>query len=331
MIRRSTSLRSTLARSILLAAGIAGCNTILDNKPGNLDPSKPTDISPTQPDNGGTDLPPGRGQDRPDSGTSGDPPNPGQSPLCADGQRMCHGSCVGVTDPTYGCGDPSCEPCKAGHGTPACQGNKCVVHSCDKGYADCNQDPADGCEVDLSKATSCGACNAVCPAASPVCAPAGDGFQCTTGCAPDAPLLCGNECVSPLTSVNHCGDCNVRCPDVDHGQAVCASGACTFTCKPSYHACGGRCVVNTDPAACGPTCAVCPVPANAVATCHSDACAFQCNPGFGNCDQDPATGCESTFATDPLNCGGCGKSCNGGTCNNGVCGPPPGGADGGVP
>lgn len=320
---RSPSLRSTLARSILLAVGIAGCNTILDNKPGTLQ-STPNDVTPTEPSDGGLPDVPRRGNEppAPDSGSPADPPDAGQSPLCEAGQQMCHGFCVGVTDPTYGCGNPTCEPCKASHGTPSCQGNKCAVQACDKGYADCNQDPADGCEVDLSKATSCGACNAVCPAATPVCAPAGAGFQCTTGCAPDAPLLCGNECVSPLTSVNHCGGCNAKCPDVDHAEAACVAGNCTFTCKPGYHACGGRCAVNTDPAACGAACTVCPVPANAAATCQADTCAFQCNAGFGNCDQDPANGCEVSFATDPQHCGGCNLVCNG-TCNNGVCTPAP--------
>ena len=323
---RSPSFRSTIARFLVLAVGVAGCNTILDNKPGSLDPSTPSDVTPTVPssDGGGLADVPRRGEQppSPDSGTT-DPPDGGESPLCAPGQQMCHGFCVGMTDPMYGCGNPACQPCTIAHGTAACQANTCVVQACDKGYADCNQDPADGCEVDLSKATSCGACNAVCPAATPVCAPAGAAFQCTTGCAPDAPLLCGNECVSPLTSVNHCGACNTKCPEIAHAEAGCVAGTCTFNCKPGYHACGARCVVSTDPTACGPTCTVCPVPTNAAATCQADTCAFQCNAGFGNCNQDPADGCETNFATDPLHCGGCGLSCNGGTCNAGVCTPAP--------
>ena len=321
------SLRSKLARSFVFAFVVAGCNTILDNEPGQPEPGAPTDVTPTLPtDDGGSDLPAiPKGGEQPgeDAAAPPDDPDAGSGPLCAPGQRMCHGFCVGVADPTYGCGGPGCEPCKTSHGSSACQADKCIVQTCDRGYADCNQNPADGCEVDLSKATSCGSCNAVCPAGSPVCAPSGNTFQCTTGCTPDAPLLCGNECVAPQTSVNHCGGCNARCPDVENGEVACQGGACTFTCKPSYHACAGKCAVNTDPLACGAACTVCPVPANAAATCQANTCGFQCNAGFGNCNQDPADGCESDFATDPLNCGGCGKSCNGGTCKAGACTPPP--------
>ena len=322
---RSPSIRSTIGRSLLLAAGIAGCNSILDNKPGTFDPSVGGAVSPNDPSDGDT-LPdvPRRGDQPPSPSTdSGTPPvDPDPNSPCAAGQQMCHGSCVGLTDPNYGCGDPACQPCKTPHGTPSCQANKCAVQTCDKGYADCNQDPVDGCEVDLSKATSCGACNAVCPAATPVCAPAGGGFQCSTGCAPDAPTLCGNECVATQTSVNHCGACNAKCPDVDHAVAACVDSACTFTCKPGYHACAGRCALATDPAACGPACIVCPAVPNATPTCQTDACSFQCNAGFGNCNQDPVDGCEANFATDAANCGGCGLVCNG-TCAGGVCTPGP--------
>ena len=119
--------------------------------------------------------------------------------------------------------------------------------------------------------------------------------------------------------MNHCGGCNQKCPDVANSTVACNAGTCHFTCKAGYHACGAVCAQVTDPNACGPTCAICPVPANATATCPSDACNFQCNAGFGNCNANAADGCEANFASDPLNCGGCGKSCNGGTCQAGVC------------
>ncbi|MBX3215925.1 MAG: hypothetical protein KF850_28050 [Labilithrix sp.] len=308
-------IRSILARALFVSFGVAACNSILDNKPGTLDPTTSVDMVSGQPTDAGQPPESPRDGDRPRA------PNAGASPLCSPSEQMCHGLCVSMSDPVYGCGAPSCEPCAVPRGTAACQANRCVVADCDPGYADCNQDPADGCEVDLSKATSCGSCNARCPAATPVCAPAGASFQCSTGCAPNAPLLCGDECVSPATSVNHCGGCNAKCPTVAHADVTCEAGDCKVACKPSYHACGGACVVSTDPTACGPGCVVCPVPAHAAATCQGDACGFQCAAGFGDCNREAADGCESNLATDPLHCGACGRSCNGGTCNAGVCSP----------
>jgi len=45
-----------------------------------------------------------------------------------------------------------------------------------------------------------------------------------------------------------------------------------------------------------------------------------CDPGFGNCDGAPANGCEVALATDPLNCGMCGRACAAGeACVGGTC------------
>ncbi len=297
---------------------LVGCNSILDNEPGVL---ATTDASPTEPsppateDAGGSQLPPISGND--DAGT---PTPPDDAGACEQGKQLCQGACVSLTDPLYGCGDPSCKPCSLAHGAAACQGRTCVVAQCDPGYADCNKNPADGCEVDLSKPSSCGACNAVCPATAPVCAPAGGTFACSTGCTAAAPLLCGAECVDPLTSVNHCGACNQKCPDVANGTTACTAGACTFTCKPQFNACNGACTPKTDVTACGPTCVVCPTPPNATPKCANDACAFTCAAGFADCNLNPADGCEAKLAEDPANCGICGRVCAAGTtCKAGAC------------
>ncbi|MBX3209481.1 MAG: hypothetical protein KF764_30890 [Labilithrix sp.] len=310
-------IRSIFARGLVLAFGVAACNTLLDNKPASLDPATTTDpIAPSDPTDAGH-APKGDDPDVPRRSDAG------AAPLCSPTEQVCHGLCVAMSDPVYGCGRPTCEPCAIPHGSAGCHAGACVVETCDKGYADCNRDPADGCEVDLSRATSCGGCSARCAAATPVCAPTGDSFACSNGCAANAPVRCGNECVSPLTSVNHCGKCDTPCAAVEHAEVTCEAGACKLACRPSYHACAGACVVDTDPAACGAGCVVCPVPAHAEATCKDAACGFQCSAGFGNCNQDAADGCESNLATDPLHCGACGKSCNGGACNAGVCAPPP--------
>lgn len=316
---------------------LVGCNSILNNERGSLAVDDETTNEPTTPSSssssGGSSSSSSSGGTS-DSGStpiSGDagqptPPDGGQ---CGTGQMLCDNACVSITDPLYGCGDPACTPCSLDHASSACQGRTCVVAACDAGFADCDKDPANGCEGDLSKATSCGACNAVCPATAPVCAPSGGTFTCTTGCAADAPLLCGAECVDPATSENHCGGCNVKCPDVPNGTTQCTAGQCTFTCKAGYNKCGDGCTVGTDPAACGPTCAVCPAPPNAAPMCMNDACTFQCSAGFADCNANPADGCEAVLATDPANCGVCGNACPvGATCEAGACKAPP---DAGAP
>ena len=66
------------------------------------------------------------------------------------------------------CGDCG-RICSTNHGTPNCEDSKCSI-ACSAGYGDCNEDVADGCELDLSgDRFHCGACGAACPAATPFC------------------------------------------------------------------------------------------------------------------------------------------------------------------
>ena len=298
-------LRSLLASSVV-AVAFVGCNSILDNQPGELAVGDKSSALPS-PSPSPSPSPTGSASDAATSPDAGDVPSPG----CATGQQMCFGSCVALTDPLYGCGNPTCAPCPSGHSTVGCQGRTCVVTSCDPGYSDCNHVAADGCETDLSKATSCGACNASCGIGSPLCAPVGASFQCTNGCTPAAPLKCGDTCVDPSTSTSNCSSCNIACPVVANGTAACSGGVCGFTCKPLFHACAGACVAETDPTACGAACTVCPAPAGATATCVAGVCGFTCSAGFGNCDANAANGCEADLASDPAHCGACAKPCAG--------------------
>jgi MYXO-CTERM domain-containing protein len=59
--------------------------------------------------------------------------------------------------------------------------------------------------------------------------------------------------------------------------------------------------------ACGTVCSF----AHAAASCAESACVLgACDAGFGDCDQDPATGCEAELALDAQNCGACGTVCS---------------------
>ena len=51
------------------------------------------------------------------------------------------------------------------NGTPGCFAGGCAIGSCNPPYEDCNQDPYDGCEIDLSNdRVNCGACGHACAA-----------------------------------------------------------------------------------------------------------------------------------------------------------------------
>jgi hypothetical protein len=284
---------------------VGGCNSLLDNRRAKLDPAALTEGEHAGMEDAAA----------PSVDTTRPPAE------CPTGTRSCDGVCVATGDPAYGCGDPSCRPCASEHASAACHGGECALASCDRGYADCNGDARDGCEVDLSKPESCGRCAETCSAEAPLCAPTGAGFECTSGCPEAAPDRCGGDCVSLLTSANHCGGCDEKCAAVANAQVECADGGCTFTCKAGYHACGAACAVDSDPKQCGPACTACPSPANATATCEANACAIRCASGHADCNGDAKDGCEVKLATDPLNCGGCGESCKGGACELGACVP----------
>jgi hypothetical protein len=196
---------------------------------------------------------------------------------------------------------------------------------CLLGFADCNGDPRDGCEADLSEPEHCGECDAHCRGDTPLCASAKGHYVCASGCPAEAPLLCGYQCVDRMTSVTHCGTCNHACPSAAPHEGVCKDGQCQSSCEAGFHACprSEECARDDDPKACGPTCAACPDGPHGAAACDNDACTFACAAGFANCDRLLANGCEATLLDDPKNCGACGKSCGGTRCVGGLCVPVP--------
>lgn len=307
-------LTASSISATVVAFAFLGCNSILDNEGGVLLASDEAGVSAEA----GVAVPP-PSEPAAEAGVDAG----AKPPSCPTGQQLCFGTCVSMIDPHYGCGSPSCAACPSTHGTMGCQGRTCVVTTCDHGYADCNKSGADGCEVDLSKPKSCGACNAACAAATPLCAPAAQTFQCTDGCTPAAPLSCAAQCVDPMTNADNCGACNVKCPVVANATIACAAAACSFTCKADFHACAGACAPKTDPATCGPACTACPAPAGGAATCVNDKCGMTCTApshlcgakcvGVGAVDNDPlACGAACTVCPVPAN----GTA----TCAAGVCG-----------
>ena len=165
---------------------------------------------------------------------------------------------------------------------------------CDVGFADCDGDASNGCEVDLRVTTAhCGACGTACagrPNAAATCAAGTCGFSCAAGradCDGDATNGCE---VDTGTDRANCGACGTTCPTPANAvQSTCAAGACGFTCAPGFADCdrnaANGCEVDTriTVANCGTCGRVCPVPANAAAaTCAAGTCGLTCATGFGN-------------------------------------------------
>ena len=312
---------------------VVGCNAVLDNQSGQLaesDASVTTEASTGSLANdagqdssridAGSPFDSGGGLDKPDTGVGGlDASDASPGITCAQGQKLCDGTCVSLGDPLYGCTDTSCTPCALDRASAVCAGGACAIGHCNPGYADCNQTGSDGCETDLSSPSHCGACNATCGAAAPNCAPSGAGFSCTTGCTASAPTLCGNTCVDLLSSENHCGSCSHACAPVDNGTTKCTLGFCAFDCGANFHACSGACASNTSIASCGTSCDPCVPPANAQPTCDGASCGFVCNAGFHACGSTCAP--DNSIASCGTSCGPCATGPNAtATCTGGTCG-----------
>lgn len=96
-----------------------------------------------------------------DAGATVDPPRPDGGGRCAAGLKSCGGKCVSINDPAYGCGETTCFACPTTGGQVSCGGGKCAM-VCQDGRADCDGNPANGCEADLTSAQNCGACGEKC-------------------------------------------------------------------------------------------------------------------------------------------------------------------------
>jgi hypothetical protein len=205
-----------------------------------------------------------------------------------------------------GCG----RACNLANATATCTAGACAVTACAAGFADCDGNPANGCEVNTrTDNTNCGACGTVC-AAGQVC---GMG-SCATTCA--APLvLCGGACTNTGNDPAHCGACGNVCPSASNTIAVCAASNCAALCATGFGNCDNNlsngCEANltnsvTNCGACG---TVCPTRANATSSCTGGTCGFTCSTGFADCDGNPANGCEVNLTTDRDHCGTCGTVC----------------------
>jgi hypothetical protein len=252
--------------------------------------------------------------------------------LTCDGGTVCMGRCVDTQTDPMNCG--ACgSRCSMGANTTAvaCVMGSCVP-TCSALFANCDRDPANGCETATNTLTDCGGCGVACSRvnATASCVSGACRIGACNAAFSDCDSNDANGCETGLNSVSNCGACGRACSG---GAPVCSAGmsggTCTSGCTAPLSLCGTSCVNITSDAlncgTCGTTCSF----ANAGASCASSACALgACNPNFANCDGMAANGCETNTNTSPAHCGACGAvcsranataSCMSGSCSIGAC------------
>ena len=224
--------------------------------------------------------------------------------------------------------------CVVDNGTPTCEMGACAVLECDPGFADCDGDPTNGCEVNTLESTNnCGTCGnactytdgiGICSSGSCELAGCSENFgNCDSN--PD------NGCETPLTfNPFNCGACGNAC-DFSNGTGFCNGTTCELVgCSGTFENCdmdpANGCEVNRNADAnnCGSCGNVCSLPF-AQEACMGGICTIAtCDAGRADCNMNPFDGCEVDLLTDVNNCNTCGNVCTvgGGSaiCSGGACG-----------
>jgi hypothetical protein len=269
---RSRSVSVVLAFTAALAGAFGGCNALLANDPGILlvsdesgtlpEPDAATTPAPA-PEEDAAPAPPADANANAATAPPADagaPADAGPAP-CAPNERRCGSRCVSSADPAFGCGAANCTPCALARATPTCVAGACAVARCATGFADCNGSGADGCETDLSRTASCGACDAVCPALPNAIVACKLG-RCTATCG--APFrTCAGRCVAP-DDPTACGPACLPCPVLPNTRAACAANVCGLACEAQFGDCdlqplnGCETPLDTSPVHCGACGKACP-------------------------------------------------------------------------
>lgn len=252
--------------------------------------------------------------------------------VCTTGFQNCNGTASDGCETDTRTNLTSCGTCGTvcparNNATATCTAGACGF-TCLPGYADCDNNPVNGCEVDTRVTEgACGRCGNVCGAGQ-VCSNGSCQFTCSQADGGVSLVSCpgGATCISLANNLANCGRCGNVCGANIHAHATCVSGVCGNACNTGFGDCdnvvanGCERELSSDPLHCGTCGNVCPARANATTSCSSSSCRFTCNTGFGDCNFFAGDGCETDTQTNTLNCGACGRSCpSGQSCSAGVC------------
>ena len=203
--------------------------------------------------------------------------------------------------------------------------------SCPTGWADCDEDPANGCEINMTgDPDHCGACGHACGGAhaSATC----EQGACVLSCDPgfdDCDGAASNGCETDLSATDNCLACGVVCGGSAHATATCGESGCGHACESGWDDCdndpanGCEAPLQTDANHCGACGQACPTRPNASPSCEAGQCGFTCLASFEDCDGQVGNGCEANLQSSTSHCGGCGKTCGtahgAASCTGGAC------------
>jgi hypothetical protein len=155
--------------------------------------------------------------------------DPGYADCDRNANNGCESQLLADPDNCNACGNKCPRP---NHIAAVCNNGVCGLGQCENGWSDCDKNPNNGCEAQLSSdVNNCGLCGKVCfqgaPNAAPGCVNGGCSFACNQGFA-DCNGVAQDGCEVNLNSdAMNCGMCNVAC--VMNGKmGQCQAAKCTY-------------------------------------------------------------------------------------------------------